>query len=1629
MNKKILNKRKIILLFLSAIVILLFTLKNSFADSNIYEINNVDELIKAAELSRQSGHQNDTYILNNDIIISEEDQEKINESDFKHISFGSSDYPFKGTFDGKGHSISNLKYQSSLEPKSDTGLFSYTSTGAVIKDLTILNAEIQADCRGGIISGYSEGTTFENITIKDSHLFVAATNNVLNIITDGGIRGGAIVGEAKDCILYNCESVNNRVNTNNTLGVAALAGKGLYLGGLVGTSISTEIEYSRVEGGLIKNYYDVAVGALGGNTLYVGGIVAQMNENSKVIDSYSTAELNFYCATYVSVGAGNTGHIGGIAGAMFGNDNEIIRCIYAGKASSEQYNAVLVIPIIQKNVNISGISDVYEGGIVENTYFKPSLNPDVEMKVLGNDESTDTYGSLNDEIFINKEFWQFQNYDMHGNIERNTSYSNSHINKWIFDSDKEILIHGQSIAATLNFKGAGKVTIGKTNLVNSETSTENPYSFAVQGIKQNETKATINAIENEGYKFISWYRIKNSIIDKLDENYDYFEQILKNNVSISNEKIIENISINDNDLFIAYYQAQVLFYDIKGELIDKNTGNSIAEPTLEDWYNYNDKLNCVDPVNGPKSPNAKLIGWTTIKSKEEGGAYSSITSPELISLKNNNAFYENGDRITKSMKLYPVYADLISNINTVFEGNEHDNIDDASRREGVGNTSVSLNDNNNIVINVDGINVDGTFPEGYKFIGWFDENNVKITNESSFELKNINLMQQHTYTAKFEYLVEYYVRAYGQHNGSAFTESELFASKYQKYNSDFENIAGPGYIKEYITHWGIEHVNHGSKDDDTDEYKNKIFEPLKVYSHNYIDSTNNETFYQAYVTTDYPGSGTISDEQSITGGVFRFTPTNDRYHLLFWTLERSNEGWTYVKNPMNTGILDPSIQYKGMAMVTSDIIFHKKEGNDLILTRRYNDKLFLSKDTSYIYKYPFMLQDDEVNADPEDGNLGELDNTIILQASPRSDEMKIDGYAFLGWISSLDVEKDSAEWNYIYDVENDLYCTSDISKVIPYLLADDTIVTNVMDVYPVYAKFNVETSTDINLKYSQNINIPSNPNYEIIESQEQIGIATVVLEPDLNTFIMGNDGEKYLLESLVLVNEDGTEDIIELDENNIYKYSIEAGKDYKFMAKYKTNVLIYHLNDSDTKIETRSRGEKIGLMPKPTYQISELIEKYIFMGWSNKEPENMRYYQIDFISELETISIKNNTDIISDSMNLWPVYLKMQIEINSNIDDYIKNQGFELNAIRYITRPDLDKSQLNAKEDIDNYQFIGWYKNYKSDKDKGELITNNNTLILQKTENVQNDTYTAVYAKSYKIKYYNAEGSIIYTANVRKDENRTFVTEVIDGNENKVVTPIDYEAYKKIQESLKANQIFLNWQWKKEDGSTYQWDEFYDKNITQDMNLYPIIRVITVKDSDGIDLDVIGTNEKDPDIVLGSDSKIIYAYLNIDYYKPNITIHVEDIFYGDLGEYKIDYAKDMEVVLNNINNITEESLANGITNEEGNVTIDLVGEITINIESNEEKKDDIFIFEVSDEEGNLKSEILLPVGESKTIELQYGNYMITKKDSWSWRYINQYYKEVKVNNNNNKMTISFKESVGIPKWFDSMIYKENEYNK
>ncbi len=811
------SKRLLSLLLMAVLIMGLFpasALTASAETGKTYEIKSFADLKLLADLSKTKTFEDDTIELLADIELTDENREVIKES---ALSFGSyaaigSSVPFSGTFNGNGHTISGLNYGASLSVAVSTALFSYTK-GATIRDLTICDSTLDADMLGGILIGYAENTTVVNTAVSGCNLSVNCVDNVLTLITDGGMVGGGLIGKASGCTLYNCEVSNTYVHTSATGAVQALGGKGLYMGAMVGSATGTTIEYSRViNGSRVKNSYDIAVGALGGNKVYAGGIAGEIKSGTKIIDSFSTAGLYTYCGTYVSVGAGNIGYVGGIAAASYG-DNEITRCHYAGNATSKQYNAAIVIPIIQTNKNVSGISERIKDGTltVTGSYFRPGASPETSMKVLGDTTATAEYGPQDDVTYADRSFWEGHDYDFAGTVSRSSGYSADHANKWVMDCELGIPVHGQSVAAGFDFPGAGSVTIGATDLVNTKVTTDDAYDFAVQGFKPTTTSyaADLTAAANDNFRFVEWYRIPDVTASSAPEGHEYFAAMMKEGTDVSKDSEYSKAECTDNDLFLAHMEALVQFHDIDGDVIDKSSGeDNDNDNNSDDWYDFEDALPDVKPADHtPDSETARLIGWTTEKSTEAGGGYSSITNGMLTKLRLAGSFYQTGDPVEKPMELYPVYADLVSNVITIHEGNEQDSSEDESLREGVGKTWVSIDENNVATIHVGGEestdNKLTKFPEGYRFIGWYtDDGNgkqVRVSQEQEYTLNGVDLTTEHTYTARFEYRIQFWLPArYGKNANRYVAYSHKFGEVWTSYKDViFTATADYNWVSSY----------------------------------------------------------------------------------------------------------------------------------------------------------------------------------------------------------------------------------------------------------------------------------------------------------------------------------------------------------------------------------------------------------------------------------------------------------------------------------------------------------------------------------------------------------------------------------------------------------------------------------------------------------------------------------------------------------------------------------------------------------------------------------------------------------------------------------------------------------------
>ena len=1452
-----------------------------------------------------------------------------------------------------------------------------------------LNLITNAGFEGGLIAGELDGCTLYNCEVRGGRAVNNTTSGV-QALGGEGLYMAAFAGYVKNSTIEYCRVTPTRKDDGS------IAEKGM-----------TDV----------TNKYDVAIGALGGNNVYASGFVGCMAGEAKITDCFSTAQCYSYAASYVGVVAVTRAWTGGLAGRILTEKgNELVRSHFAGDLSSRQYNPIAVIPIIQNDVNLGGIAARAnkDDATVTECYFKPSVslsgnsqgNP-AKKKIpsFGGDDTTkgDGYGPWDDERYTTRELWEEHDYDFCAGTKRSTANNGalggSHFNEWAMDYKLNIPVHGQSVKATIDFPGAGTATIEKTKL-GKDQATSDPYAFAVsavlagtaQGLAQGDTSVTFKqdtsakpeglTEANGGYRFMGWFREPGVNVNRIDADNAWFngktdadavkagKQVQKNEAhEITSSYTADNAkgaeAFKGNDLFIASYEAQVLFYNVKGETLAWQSGEEHDKST--DWYRYGVGLTPAAPADrGTLSASATFIGWTTQPSGEAGmhGGYAAITSPELAELKNAGAFYPAGTEITVlgPTDFYPVYTDYVSNIMTVFEGNEQDATDDQTRRDGVGKTDVKVEtaeDGTSAytvqVLDVSGkaISEEGQLPDGYRFLGWYENKGtedapleVRVSRDPSYTLPaDVDLTAPHTYIARFEYRVDYYIRAF---TNSGLTDSKLLCSVWNKYKSPFEENVGATYVRENIVHWGAgtddsAHVLHDDKnpaDKCTTVLSDatRIVAPINAYSHNVRNDTGANTIKDMIADTDFPGAGKLSDEWKASSIKVQFTPAHDRYHFGFWTLERPDDGsWTYVENPFSSAVLTTE-QYYVRAMVTTDVNFYDKDGNvKQAATRRYESNLLQQKtaegkDPTFLYCYPHLYKDRTVNTRPYDGKDGDVNPSLTLEASPTDADMAVPGYKFLGWISTAEVQKDSDVWKYIYDVAGDSYVTSDPDKAEPYLATDESKVTQWQDAYPVYAKYDVSYTTNLHragFEGTDKVNVPSYNIAPVINADTNPATATVT--PDVTTPVYKAGGELYKLQKVEIELPNGEIKTLPNDvEHGTCSYPVEPGGAYTFVAYYSPLAVVYHLNATDVDGKVAQQDDMLGNLnggiPKPTYDVSTIdadTGKFnVFVGWTEAEPAPGKGY----VAWSEGIRMVSASTVVKAPMELYPVYRPNLVTVQSNIDSKLANPDL----VRSLGRTDSGDQislEVKAAEEVEGtdgtkYDFVGWSRDYVNDG-QYTLMTDDEKYPLEGGEPFESVTYTAVYKKTpLKVRYHDTEDNVIYTATV--DPNDTSVLRGQDGNAGFVQTvkvpkmgengnpvyddkgePVmepkevayDPEAYSAIVAFLgeradsSLKELFLEWQWVNGDKAV-AWSDFKGKPVTANMDLYPVTYKVVANDTsdDASPKNVTGQLKwlLDPNAANTIDDKSDKAPFKACFAKPfmgtQLTVHVDRVGYGLPGQ-------------------------------------------------------------------------------------------------------------------------------------------------
>lgn len=221
---------------------------------------------------------------------------------------------FAGTFDGQGHSITNLTVRHTSDGEY-LGLFGATS--ATIHDVHVsglLHNTVNASSSNfGPIAGLATG----DITGCTTDFKVDGENGMLF-----GICIGGVVGQQNGGVIENC--VSHTTITGKASG---------YVGGIVGASVGAAITNCRNEGMLTLPSY--------GSYLYAGGIVGSAQAGTEVMQCVNNGDISNEQGSYNS-------YIGGICGGLYGSGGQckVLMCTNNGNLSTSAYQTAGIVAAV-----------------------------------------------------------------------------------------------------------------------------------------------------------------------------------------------------------------------------------------------------------------------------------------------------------------------------------------------------------------------------------------------------------------------------------------------------------------------------------------------------------------------------------------------------------------------------------------------------------------------------------------------------------------------------------------------------------------------------------------------------------------------------------------------------------------------------------------------------------------------------------------------------------------------------------------------------------------------------------------------------------------------------------------------------------------------------------------------------------------------------------------------------------------------------------------------------------------------------------------------------------------------------------------------------------------------------------
>lgn len=247
-----------------------------------------------------NGYQNYTLTLTEDITISE-----------SFTPIGTPQNPFRGTFDGNGHTIT---FSGDIDSESAyQGLFGYAS-GVTIKNLQIEGALLGEPTSGnseiysGLLLGYGN-----NVTIENCEVLGTTARAITKRSTIGALAGKLVGGSLK----------NVSARAEMTFSPSPANSYTIKIGALLGVADNVTIEKAVVFGSLSLG----SVTAASQSNFYIGGMIGEL-ERGSITDSVSGASISVTTSQNQNY----------VTGAIVGN---ILTAPQNGRISSVAYSSAL----------------------------------------------------------------------------------------------------------------------------------------------------------------------------------------------------------------------------------------------------------------------------------------------------------------------------------------------------------------------------------------------------------------------------------------------------------------------------------------------------------------------------------------------------------------------------------------------------------------------------------------------------------------------------------------------------------------------------------------------------------------------------------------------------------------------------------------------------------------------------------------------------------------------------------------------------------------------------------------------------------------------------------------------------------------------------------------------------------------------------------------------------------------------------------------------------------------------------------------------------------------------------------------------------------------------------------------